>query len=187
MACVILVHDRKDHRMKKLTRLWIAPVAALALAACGGGGSAEDEVLDEGSMTGDTVLLDDGLEDVAATVTVEDAWARTDPLSADTGSIYAIFTSDVDDVILYADVDFSVAMSTEIHETTTEDESMGTQMVESVPLTAGQPVTFEPGGIHIKLVGLVEPLVAGNLISVTLTLESGNLVTFEAEVREDAE
>lgn len=174
--------------MKKLTRLWIAPVAALALAACGGGGSTEDEVLDEGSMTGDTVLLDDGLEDVAASVTVEDAWARTNPLSADTGSIYAIFTSDVDDVILYADVDFSVAMSTEIHETTTaEDESMGTQMVESVPLTAGQPVTFEPGGIHIKLVGLVEPLVAGNLISVTLTLESGNLVTFEAEVREDAE
>jgi copper(I)-binding protein len=35
--------------------------------------------------------------------------------------------------------------------------------------------------------GLVEPLVAGNVISVTLTLESGNLVTFDAEVREDAE
>ena len=174
--------------MKKLNRMWIVPVAALALASCGGGGSAEDEMLDDGSMTGDTVLLDDGIDDAAAAVTVEDAWARTSPMSADTGAIYAIFTSEVDDAILYADVDFSVAMAAEVHETTmASDGSMGMQMVESVPLPAGQPVAFEPGGFHIMLMGLVEPLVAGSVISVTLTLESGNLVTFDAEVREDAE
>lgn len=174
--------------MNQLNRLWIVPVLALAVASCGGGSTAEDELLDEGSMTGDTVLLDDGVEDAAATVTVEDAWARTSPMSAENGAIYAIFTSETDDAILYADVDFSIAMSTEIHETTTADDgSMGMQMVESVPLAAGQPVAFEPGGYHIMLMGLVEPLVAGSVISVTLTLESGNLVTFDAEVREDAE
>lgn len=174
--------------MNKLNRLWIVPVLALAVSSCGGGSTAEDELLDEGSMTGDTVLLDDGVEDAAATVTVEDAWARTSPMSAENGAIYAIFTSETDDAILYADVDFSIAMSTEIHETTTADDgSMGMQMVESVPLPAGQPVAFEPGGYHIMLMGLVEPLVAGSVISVTLTLESGNLVTFDAEVREDAE
>ena len=174
--------------MNKLNRLWIVPVLALALVSCGGGGSSEEEMLDEGSMTGDTVLLDDGVEDAATTVTVEDAWARTGPMNAETGAIYAIFTSDTDDAILYADVDFSVAMSAEVHETTMADDgSMGMQMVESVPLPAGQPVAFEPGGYHIMLMGLVEPLVAGSVISVTLTLESGNLVTFDAEVREDAE
>lgn len=174
--------------MNQLNRLWIVPVLALAVSSCGGGSTAEDELLDEGSMTGDTVLLDDGVEDAAATVTVEDAWARTSPMSADTGAIYAIFTSETDDAILYADVDFSVAMSAEVHETTMADDgSMGMQMVESVPLPAGQPVAFEPGGYHIMLMGLVEPLVAGSVISVTLTLESGNLVTFDAEVREDAE
>jgi copper(I)-binding protein len=188
MTCVFLVHDRKERGMKKLNRLWIAPVTALALTACGGGGSSSDEMIDEETMTGDTVLLEDGVEDAVANVTVEDAWARTNPMSPDMGSIYVILTSETDDAVLYADVDFSIAMSTEVHETlTAADGSMTTQIVESVPLPAGQPVTFEPGGIHLVLMGLVEPLVAGNVISVTLTLESGNLVTFDAEVREDAE
>lgn len=174
--------------MNKLNRLWLVPVAALALASCGGGGSADSEMVDEGSMTGDTVLLDSGSAAMDSGVTVEDAWARTSPMSADTGAIYAIFTSEVDDAIISADVDFSVAMSAEVHETTTaSDGSMGMQMVESVPLPAGQPVAFEPGGYHIMLMGLVEPLKAGDVISVTLTLESGNLITFDAEVREDGE
>lgn len=174
--------------MNKLNRMWLVPVAALAFASCGGGGSSSDEMIDEETMTGDTVLLDDGVEDAVANVTVEDAWARTNPMSPDTGSIYVMLTSDTDDAVLYADVDFSIAMSTELHETlTAADGSTTTQLVESVPLPAGQTVTFEPGGLHIMLMGLVEPLVAGNMISVTLTLESGNLVTFDAEVREDAE
>lgn len=174
--------------MNKLSRIWLVPVAALAFASCGGGGSSSDEMIDEETFTGDTVLLDDGVEDAVANVTVEDAWARTNPLSPDSGSVYVILTSDTDDAVLYADVDFSIAMSTEVHETlTAADGSTTTQMVESVPLPAGQPVAFEPGGLHIMLMGLVEPLVAGNVISVTLTLESGNLVTFDAEVREDAE
>jgi copper(I)-binding protein len=174
--------------MNKLSRLWIVPVVTLGLVSCGGGGSSEGEVLDDESMTGDTVLLDDGVEVAAATVTVEDAWARTSPMDPDTGAIYAIFTSESDDAILYADVDFSVAMAAEINESNVAgDGSMDMQMVESVPLPAGQPVAFEPGGYHIMLTGLVEPLVPGSTISVTLTLESGNLVTFEAEVREDAE
>ena len=174
--------------MNKLNRMWLVPVAALAFTSCGGGGSSSDEMIDEETMTGDTVLLDDGVEDAAANVTVEDAWARTNPMSPDTGSIYVMLTSDTDDAVLYADVDFSIAMSTELHETlTAADGSTTTQLVESVPLPAGQTVTFEPGGLHIMLMGLVEPLVAGNMISVTLTLESGNLVTFDAEVREDAE
>lgn len=174
--------------MNKMNRLWIIPALALALVSCGGGGSADEQSSDAETMTGDTILLDDGVEDATSTVTVEDAWARTSPMSADSGAIYAIFTSEADDAIVSADVDFSIAMSAEVHETTTAaDGSMGMQMVESVPLPAGQSVAFEPGGLHIMLMGLVEPLKVGDKITVTLTLESGNLVTFDAEVREDAE
>ena len=173
--------------MNKMNRWWIIPVLALTLASCGGS-SAEEESIDAESMTGDTVLLDDGVGEATSSVTVEDAWARTSPMSADAGAIYAIFTSESDDAIISADVDFSIAMSAEVHETTTAaDGSLGMQMVESVPLPAGQPVAFEPGGYHIMLMGLVEPLKVGDKITVTLTLESGNLVTFDAEVREDAE
>ncbi|NCV96174.1 MAG: copper chaperone PCu(A)C [Actinobacteria bacterium] len=98
-----------------------------------------------------------------------------------------MLTSDTDDAILYADVDFSIAMSTEVHETlTAADGSTTTQMVESVPLPAGQPVAFEPGGLHIMLMGLKQPLALGDTVAVTLTFESGDELVVDAEVREEA-
>lgn len=173
--------------MIKSRRSMILPLAVSLLAACGGGSAAEDS-MDEESMTDETVMFDDGLDESTATVTVEDAWARTSPMGTDTGVVYVILTSDVDDAVISADVDINVAMSAEVHETTSAaDGTLGMQMVDSVALPAGQQVAFEPGGYHIMLMGLIEPLVAGNIVSVTLTLESGNLVTVDAEVRDDAE
>jgi copper(I)-binding protein len=138
-------------------------------------------------MTDETALLDDGLDESAAAVTVADAWARNSPMGAENGAIYMTLTSEVDDAVLYADVDISVAAMAEVHETfMNADGSMGMQMVERVDLPAGQPVAFEPGGYHIMLMGLIAPLEVGQTVTVTLTLESGELVVVDAEVREDS-
>jgi hypothetical protein len=161
--------------MTMFSRLLLAPLALLALASCGG----EDSATDVGAET--------EMGGVAG-VTVEDAWARTSSMNAENGAVYMLLTSATDDAVVSASVDMDVAMAAEVHETTmAEDGSMGMQMVMSVALPAGQTVTFEPGGYHIMLMGLVEPLAAGDIITVTLTLESGSTVTVDAEVRDDAE
>lgn len=161
--------------MNKISRLLIAPLALFALASCGSTDSTSD--------TGGNSEING-----VSGITVEDAWARTSSMNAEVGAVYMLLTSSTDDAVVSASVDMGVAMSAEVHETTmAEDGSMGMQMVMSVALPAGQTVAFEPGGYHIMLMGLVEPLAAGDIISVTLTLESGNTVTVDAEVRDDAE
>ena len=171
-----------------IKRLVIAPFAVLALglAACGGSSDGStDEATDE--MTDDTTLLDDGSEEMTAAVMVEDAWARNSPMEAENGAVYMILTSEIDDAVIAADVDITVAAMAEVHETFMNDDgSMGMQMVDRVELPAGQAVAFEPGGYHVMLMGLISPLEVGQIITVTLTLESGELVVVEAEVREDS-
>jgi copper(I)-binding protein len=66
-------------------------------------------------------------------------------------------------------------------------DDMGTmtmQEVESIELPAGETVELKPGGFHIMLLDLVEPLEVGDEIEVTLTFESGATQTVVAEVRE---
>ena len=63
-------------------------------------------------------------------------------------------------------------------------DSMTMQPIDKLELPAGEEVALEPGGYHIMLLDLVEPLVAGESIEVTLEFESGATQTVTAEVRE---
>ncbi|HAX81851.1 MAG TPA: hypothetical protein DCY40_04710 [Actinobacteria bacterium] len=63
-------------------------------------------------------------------------------------------------------------------------DGMTMQAVSRVPIGAGATVVFEPGGYHVMLLGLVEPLVAGASFEVTLTFESAGEIVVVAEVRE---
>lgn len=152
----------------------VVAVLGVSLAACGSGGSSGG----------------------SGKVEVTDAWARTSAMSQSTGAVYMTITSPTDDAVVSASVDASVAADAQLHETmmemsaTTVAGEMGGSMmmheVDEVPLPGGRAVAFKPGGYHIMLTDLVSPLVAGNSVKVTLTLESGATVTFDAEVREDA-
>ena len=139
-----------------------ASVGALALASCSG-------------------------SDNANGVTVESAWARMSPMSAENGAIYMDLTAATDDALVDVAVSMDVAMMSQVHETTMNaDGTMGMQEVDSVPLPAGSRVSLAPGGYHVMLMGLKQPLKLGELVSVTLTFESGEEVVVDAEVREEA-
>jgi len=63
-------------------------------------------------------------------------------------------------------------------------EGMVMQPVDSVELPAGETVALEPGGYHIMLLQLAEPLVAGDTFDVTLTFEYAPEQTVTVEVRD---
>jgi len=46
------------------------------------------------------------------------------------------------------------------------------ELREGLPLPAGEAVALAPGGNHLMLLGVTEPLVAGNSVALTLTFES---------------
>ena len=64
--------------------------------------------------------------------------------------------------------------------------AMTMQAVASVPVGAGETVSFQPGGLHVMLLGLVEPLEVGSEFDVILTFENAGDVVVTVEVRDDA-
>ncbi|MCP5027239.1 MAG: copper chaperone PCu(A)C [Actinomycetia bacterium] len=64
--------------------------------------------------------------------------------------------------------------------------AMTMQEVTSIPVAVGETVSFAPGGLHVMLMGLVDPLEVGDEFDVTLTFENAGDVVVTVEVRDDA-
>jgi copper(I)-binding protein len=60
------------------------------------------------------------------------------------------------------------------------------ELTDGLALPAGETVTFEPGGYHIMLLDLVEPLEVGDTIELTLDFETADDETITVEVAESA-
>lgn len=92
-------------------------------------------------------------------------------------------TGDADDVLLSASVDGFETV--QIHDSVVEDGTA--EMVEQtdgVPVPAGGSVTFEPGGLHVMLVGAEDPIAVGDEVTITLTFEEAGEVEITAPVQE---
>jgi copper(I)-binding protein len=161
------------------------------LAACGDDGASEQPAATETEPAGPAIEVDG-------------VWARTSPAVATAGAVYFTVTNlgDVDDALVGASVDPSVAAMVELHETAAADDAMGesagedttttmagTGMMEMRPVDridvpAGETVALEPGGYHVMLLDLAEPLVVGNTIDVTLSFEQFGEQVVTAEIRD---
>lgn len=88
-----------------------------------------------------------------------------------------------DDVLLA--VSTSVAALAELHETVMDSGAMTMGEADGgVALAAGEPVRFEPGGYHVMLVGLAQPLDVGETFTLTLDFEHAGSVVVPVEVTE---
>ncbi len=183
---------------KRFTALSIVAVSAVVLAACGGDDSSTESPSSEAPAV-------DATGDVSeAVIDVFDVWARTSPAMTSLGAVYMSIESSVDDELLSASVDATIAGSVEVHETTTGAmpsdsmpmdgmdgmDGMAGEMtmreVDAVPIPAGETVMLIPGGYHIMLLDLVNPLELGQTVEVTLTFANAGSITVVAEVRDEA-
>jgi hypothetical protein len=81
----------------------------------------------------------------------------------------------------------SAAKIVEVHEMSMTAGVMKMRAVEKLPLPAGKAVDLKPGGYHVMLMDLAQPLKEGDRVPVTLTFvdKDGRKTTQEvvAEVR----
>ncbi len=126
-------------------------------------------------------------------ISIDGEWARNSPKQADRGAVYMNIESADGDRLLSASVDASIAASVEVHETVAVDgeeteEGMAMMMmqeVEAIELPAGETVVLKPGGLHIMLLDITEPLTIGQKFDLNLNLEKGGEMVLEIEVKED--
>lgn len=108
-----------------------------------------------------------------AQTTVKDAWVRgTVPQQKATG-LFATLTSAQGGRLL--SVASPAAGVAEIHEMAMDGSTMRMRaLTNGLDLPAGKAVELKPGGYHVMLMDLKQPLKAGDLVTVTLVVEGAD-------------
>ena len=120
-----------------------------------------------------------------ATVEVAGALCRPTPNGRQTTGCYLTLTASADDRLTA--VASPVAGRVEIHESRIESNMMMMRQIDGgLPLPAGQAVELKPGGAHIMLLAVAEPLKAGDSVRLTLTFASAGPVEVTAAVGQPA-
>lgn len=102
-------------------------------------------------------------------VTVTDAWAReTAPGQVNGGGFAVISNKGSKDDRLVSGTS-PVAAEVQLHTMSMDGGVMRMrQLVDGIPVPAGQTVTLKPGSLHVMFIGLKHPLKRGETVPVTL-------------------
>ena len=117
-------------------------------------------------------------------VHVMTAWSRALPPVSRNGAVYLSLKNyaEVPDRLVGASS--PIANQIEIHTHAMEGEMMTMRPVEDIVLNPGEYVRFEPGGKHLMLIGLRQPLKEGEQFPLTLEFKKASpielLVTVQA-------
>ena len=123
--------------------------------------------------------------DLAGAVQVADALCRPTPVGRQTTGCYLTLTAAADDRLM--SVSSPVAGRAQVHESRMESNMMMMhQLRDGLPLPAGQAVELKPGGNHIMLLAVAEPLKVGDTVALTLTFASAPPVETTAPVGQPA-
>jgi copper(I)-binding protein len=101
---------------------------------------------------------------VIGDLTIDHPWARPTVTTRQPGAAYFTIRNDGEtDQRLIGAVPLDFAEAAELHTHINDDGIMRMRVVEGgVVIPAGETVSFEPGGLHVMLFGLEEPLTEGS-------------------------
>lgn len=114
---------------------------------------------------------------------IKSAWARATPPKAPAGGAFLSVTNTgaAADSLLGASSD--VAKTVELHTHVQQGDVMRMMQVDKIDLPAGQTVALAPGGLHIMLIGLKQPLTEGASFPLELTFATAGKVTVTVDVK----
>lgn len=116
-----------------------------------------------------------------AGIRAEQPWARATAPQQKVGGAYVMLTSPADDRLLGASS--PIAGRAEVHEMQMDGTIMRMrELADGLALPAGKAVALAPGGYHIMLVDLKQPLVAGQVIPMQLRFQTAPPLDVQVKV-----
>jgi copper(I)-binding protein len=119
---------------------------------------------------------------LAVPVQLDNVWVPEPPAVARNAVAYLALTAGEQDDVLLA-VSTPVAEVVEVHETSLADGVLHMRPVSRLPVKAKQRIEFAPGGLHLMLINLKQPLRYEGKVALSLRFEKAGVITTEAEVR----
>ena len=131
------------------------------------------------------ILLLAALPAFAAGLSVTNAWSRSTPPVAKVGVVYFTLRNDTTKSDRLLKLSTSVAEKVEVHRTEVLDGIARMREVAVLHVDAGQALEFKPGGMHVMLMGLKKPLVAGTTYELDLLFEVAGARKVKVQVRDE--
>jgi len=125
-------------------------------------------------------------QQMAEAPTVSGVWSRAMPPSAPTGAVYFTLNNPGQQQDRLIGAQTPRAGKTELHTHVHEGDIMRMEQIDSVEIPAGGQAEFKPGGNHVMMFELKEPLVAGDTFPLTLILEHAGEVVVDVVIQENA-
>ncbi|MDI3323661.1 copper chaperone PCu(A)C [Pontibacterium granulatum] len=149
--------------MRKM--IGLAGAAALAISMSGVSHAGAGHVMAEGVMA-------------------HGAWVRLVPPVAKNSAAYVEIENTGNKVLQIESATSPVAEVVEVHQTTMVDGVMRMSEVKDLQIPVGGKVEMKPGGYHVMLISLKEPLQKGQVVPVTIKFSAGQVLTVKAKVKE---
>lgn len=116
----------------------------------------------------------------AGDITVVAPWARATPGGAKVGGAYLELRAAVGDRLMSASS--PAAGKVEIHEHVNDGGVMRMRRIDGLAVPAGASVMLKPGGYHLMLMDLKQPLKQGEKVQLTLTFEKAGTLAVEGPI-----
>lgn len=118
-----------------------------------------------------------------ATITVENAWAPPTLAGVKNGAVYLTIHNHGDDMVHLTSALTKVSKHIEVHTMRMEGDVMKMHRVHVIGVKPDKPAKFAPGGLHIMLIDLNEPLKEGDSFPLTLLFATREKVEVTVSVR----
>lgn len=122
----------------------------------------------------------------AVPLTIDHPWVKA-AAGGMTGAFGNLTNTGTEDLQVVAAAS-PAAASVELHETALQADGTAAmaENADGFTIPAGETFVLEPGANHLMLMGLPDPVLAGDEVSFTLTLSDGSSVEFTAPVKDFA-
>ncbi|MCP5036038.1 MAG: copper chaperone PCu(A)C [Rhodobacteraceae bacterium] len=117
-------------------------------------------------------------------IAIEDAFARSSSLNAMAGAafMHIVNSGDEDDRMIGARSDVAKVVELHTHIESAEGVMQMVEVEEGFPVAAGGMHMLVRGADHVMFMGLNQPFIHGNIITVTLIFEKAGEITVEIPV-----
>jgi copper(I)-binding protein len=119
-----------------------------------------------------------------APLRVAEAWVRAPNPAVDVAAAFVTIENHTAAPVALVAVSSRAAEVVEMHETRTVDGMMSMQKVDRIVVPAHGTTTLAPGGSHLMMTGLAQPLLSP--VELTMRFDDGTVILTNAEIR-DAE
>lgn len=122
-------------------------------------------------------------------LSISDAWVKATEGAEDPTmtAAFGVLQNNTDKPLTIVSASTSASSHTELHEMAMDDGAMVMRPVAGgIPVPAGGTTTLGPGGLHVMIMDVTEPIKVGDDVTVTLTADDGSTLEFTALAKDFA-